>query len=50
MDQMRKERRFTDITLVADERRFPAHKAVLSSCSPYLDRMCQHGFVEEQEN
>ena len=48
MDQMRKERRFTDITLVADGRRFPAHKAVLSACSPFIDRMFQPGFVEQE--
>ena len=33
--------RFTDTVLVADGKRFPAHKLVLCSCSPYFDRMFQ---------
>jgi len=50
LDMMRREGRFTDIILVADGKRFPAHRAVLCSCSPYFDRMFQPGFVEQENN
>lgn len=47
MDLMRRDQRFTDVVLVADGIQFPAHRAVLCSCSPYFDRMFQPGFLEQ---
>ena len=48
LDQIRKEGWFTDVTLMTEGRRFPAHKAVLSACSPYFNRMFWPGFVEQE--
>jgi len=50
LDVMRRDGRFTDITLVADGRQFPAHRNILCACSPYFDRMFQPGFVEQENN
>jgi len=48
LDVMRRDGRFTDITLVAEGKKFHAHKAVLCACSPYFDRMFQPGFIEQE--
>ena len=45
---MRRAGRFCDAVLVAEGRKFPAHRLVLCACSPYFDRMFQPGFVEQE--
>ncbi|XP_067865466.1 zinc finger and BTB domain-containing protein 12-like [Heterodontus francisci] len=36
MNQLRMEERFCDVTIVADQLRFPGHRVVLAACSPFL--------------
>ncbi|XP_067865464.1 zinc finger and BTB domain-containing protein 12-like isoform X2 [Heterodontus francisci] len=36
MNQLRMEDRFCDVTIVADQLRFPGHRVVLAACSPFL--------------
>ncbi|GCC33678.1 zinc finger and BTB domain-containing protein 26-like [Chiloscyllium punctatum] len=36
MNQLRLEERFCDVTIVADQLRFPGHRVVLAACSPFL--------------
>ena len=33
---------FTDVTLAAGDKLFPAHKLVLSICSPYFNQLFKH--------
>ena len=48
LDGLRRAGRFCDAVLVAEGRKFPAHRLVLCACSPYFDRMFQPGFVEQE--
>ncbi|XP_072019606.1 kelch-like protein 32 [Amphiura filiformis] len=47
LNQLRQESYFCDVTIIVDDTRFPAHKAVLSaSSSNYFKRMFTSGFQE----
>lgn len=42
----RKNKKGTDVTLVCGNQKYPAHKLILSTASPYFERMFQSSFIE----
>ncbi|KAK9502604.1 hypothetical protein O3M35_011343 [Rhynocoris fuscipes] len=50
MNDLRKQNEFCDITIVAEGQKFPAHRIVLSSFSPYFKAMFLSKLAESRQN
>ncbi|XP_030374271.1 kelch-like protein diablo [Scaptodrosophila lebanonensis] len=46
LNEQRKEEKYTDVTLICNGIKFPAHKSVLASISPYFQAMFSGNFIE----
>ena len=50
MQSTREKRQFLDVTLLAGQRKIEAHKAVIVSCSPYLEGLLTSGLAESAQD
>ena len=50
LNDQRQQNEFCDIKLIIDGQEFAAHKAILSSASPYFHAMFTHDMVESKQN
>uniref|UniRef100_A0A8C5WZ52 BTB domain-containing protein n=1 Tax=Laticauda laticaudata TaxID=8630 RepID=A0A8C5WZ52_LATLA len=47
LNQQRNDGILCDITLIAEEQKFPAHKAVLAACSDYFRVLLEPGVIQD---